>query len=84
MEKGLSTNVQNDLNWLESELADREWLVGDDVTAADVMMGFNTEFIFTRKLGTEGGEWPNARKWLDRIQKREAYMKAVERTGYSL
>ncbi|KAJ9614076.1 hypothetical protein H2200_002212 [Cladophialophora chaetospira] len=93
MESSLSVNVHNDLNWLESELSSpspsssggRTWLVGDDVTAADIMMGFNTEFIFTRKLGVEGGEeWPNVQKWLERVKGREAYKKSVERTGYSL
>ena len=85
MEKALSVNVHNDLNWLESELSDgRTWLVGGDVSAADIMMGFNTEFMFARKLGTEGGDWPNVKKWLERVKGREAYLKAVERTGYSL
>ena len=86
MEKGLAANVHNDLNWMESVLASdgREWLVGKDVTAADVMMGFNTEFIFARNLGTEGGDWPYVRKWMERVKGREAYKKAVERTGYSL
>ena len=93
MEKGLATNVQKDLDWLEYELTHdhdwlterSDWLVGDDdVTAADIMMGFTTEFILTRKLGTEGGNWPNVTRWLEMVKEREAYKKAVERTGYSL
>ncbi len=72
MEKGLSPNIQNDLNWLESEGAGRQCLVGNDVTAADILMGFSIESIFARKLGTEGGDWPNVRKWLEGLQQREA------------
>ena len=90
MEQALSKNVHNDLNWIESELAEalsdgREWLVGNDVTAADVMMGFSIQFIFVRKLGIEGsGKWPNVEKWLGRVQGRHTYKHAVVRTGYSL
>ncbi|KAI1625326.1 glutathione S-transferase [Exophiala viscosa] len=84
MEKGLSTNVHNDFDWFESELEGKEYLVGKTVTAADILMGFNIEFIFARKLGTEGGDWPNVTKWLSRVQQREAYKKAVEKSGYSL
>lgn len=84
MERGLSVNVRNDLDWLEAEVKDRGYLVGEGLTAADVMMGFSIEFILARKLGTEGGEWPGVRKWLENVQRREAYTRAVEKTGYSL
>ncbi|KAK5321136.1 hypothetical protein LTR93_006378 [Exophiala xenobiotica] len=84
MEKGLSPNIHNDLDWLEGEVQGRQFLVSNDVTAADIMMGFSIEFIFARKLGTVGGDWPNVRKWLEGLQQREAYRKAVEKTGYSL
>ena len=89
MEKGMSTNVHNDLNWLEAELsgaggATKQFLVGDALTAADIIMGFSIEFIFARKLGTEGGSWPRAQKWLDGIREVDSYKKAVEKTGYSL
>ena len=82
MEKGLSPNIHNDLNWLESEVEGRQCLVGNDVTAADILMGFSIEFIFARKLGTEGGDWPNVKKWLEGLQQREAYTKAVGREDW--
>jgi len=84
MENSLSTNVHNDFDWLESELDGKDYLVGEDVTAADILMGFNIEFIFARKFGTEGRDWPDVKKWLDRVQQREAYKKAVDKSGYSL
>lgn len=88
MEKGLSANVHNDLNWLEDELSNSQsggkFLVGNDITAADIIMGFNTEFIFARKLGTEGGSWPHIQRWFAGIKERDSYKKAVEKTGYSL
>lgn len=102
MERRLAVNVQNDLDWLESELSSsssssassdggKEYLVGNGVTAADIMMGFSVEFIFARKLGTEtliedgkAKEWPRIRRWLKGVQSREAYRRAVEKTGYAL
>jgi len=85
MEASLSRNVHNNLDWLEFELSDgRTWLIGDDVTAADIMMGFSIDFIFTRELGTKGGRWENMEGWLERVKGREKYKKAVERTGYRL
>lgn len=94
MEKGLSPNVHNDFAWLEHELSSsdndgssggKDFLVGDHLTAADIIMGFSIEFIFARKLGTESdGRWPRVQSWLDRIREVPSYKKAVERTGYKL
>lgn len=100
MEASLSPNVQNDLDWLEDELStngsqgssgaggeggEKKFLVGDDLTAADIIMGFSIEFILSMKLGTKGGSgWPRVHKWLDRIRESPSYRKAVEKTGYSL
>ena len=89
MESSLSTNVQNDLNWLEGTLKEqkkngKEYIVGDGLTVADVMMQFSIEFIFTRKLGTAGGDWPETKAWLERVMKRPAYKKAVEKSSYTL
>jgi glutathione S-transferase len=90
--------VHNDLDWLEDELSsnsskgssgageeEKRFIVGNNLTAADIIMGFSIEFILTRKLGTEGGSgWPRVHKWLDGIKEIPSYRKAVERTGYSL
>lgn len=91
LEASLSPNVQSDLDWLESTLVAQkargsEYLVGDALSVADVMMGFSIEFIFTRKLGVQGKEdgWPESRAWLDRCLAREPYRRAVEKSGYTL
>jgi len=64
IERGLSVNVQNDLDWLEAELNANNanakggrflFLVGDSLTAADIMMMFSVQFIFARRLGAEMG-----------------------------
>jgi len=86
MERNLSPNVHNDLNWIESELkaSNGAFLVGDSVTAADIMMGFSVQFILARKLGTGDKRWPAVEEWLESIEATKTYKDAVTRTGYSL
>ena len=89
MEVGLGVNVKRDLDWLEGELEESggPWLVGKEVSAADTMVAFSVQFIFARELGVgkeDVGKWPRVRKWLEMIEKHEAYRKAVEKTGHQL
>jgi glutathione S-transferase len=85
-EKGMSVNVQNDMSWLETELSlsQGQFLCGESVTAADIMMQFSAEFIIARDLGTNGKEWPNINKWLEACKGTEGYKRAVEKTGHKL
>jgi glutathione S-transferase len=86
MEKGLSVNVQRDLDWLEDELksGNGEFLVGDELTVADIMVHFSISFIFARKLGTEGKSWPAVERWMEELEGLEGYQKVVKKTGYKL
>lgn len=89
MEAGLAVNVGNDFAWLEGALQGNGsgWLVGDGLTAADIVMQFSVQFIMERKLGVGGrgeGKWPEVEKWLARTEGTESYKRAVERTGYTL
>ncbi len=67
--------IDNHLDWLESELAAREWFAGDDFTAADVMMSFPLEAARGR-AGLDGSR-PRLIEWLDRIHARPAYKAAL-------
>lgn len=82
----MSANVQNDLSWLETELSLSEggFLCGEQLTSADVMMLFSVEFIFERDLGVREREWSGIRAWMERCKGREAWRRAVEKTGYRL
>lgn len=89
MEQGMAANVLNDFRWIEGALKEQkrkgsEFLVGSELSVADIMMGFSVEFILERKLGTERGGWPETEAWLGRMRGRSAYMRAVERNGYTL
>ncbi|HEY8004941.1 MAG TPA: glutathione binding-like protein, partial [Phenylobacterium sp.] len=59
-------------------LAGRDWLVGDDLTAADVQMSFVGEV--TRAFGQED-RYPNIKAWVARFQARPAYQRALEKGG---
>lgn len=48
------------------------------------MMGFSLEVIFARELGTKRGSWPIIEEYLERLKSREAYLRAVKRTGHSM
>ena len=92
LEDGLSNNVKNDFKWLEDTLVKYKksgdaYIVGNELTAADVMLGFTVEFLMERKLGVKGwgsGQYPEVEAWFKRVTQRPAYKKAVEKTGYTL
>jgi len=89
MEQNMSANVLNDFRWIEGALKEQrqkgsEFLVGTELSVADIMMGFSVEFILERKLGTKKGDWPETEAWLERMMGRSAYKRAVERSGYTL
>jgi glutathione S-transferase len=67
------------LDWLESELADRDWFAGDEFTAADVMMSFPLEAA--RARAGLGSFRPHLVDWLERIHARPAYAAALQKGG---
>lgn len=67
------------LDWLESELATRDWFAGESFTAADIMMSFPLEVARSR-AGLDGSR-PNLVDWLERIHARPAYDAALKRGG---
>lgn len=71
--------IDNHLDWLECELATREWFAGDAFTAADVMMSFPLEAARSRG-GLEASR-PRLVDWLDRIHARPAYQAALASGG---
>ena len=67
------------LDFLESELLQRDWFAGDEFTAADVMMSFPVETARSR-AGLDRSR-PNLLAWLERIQARPAYRAALAKGG---
>ena len=86
MEQGMSANVRNDMDWLEGELSRSTsgFLVGDGVTAADIMMSFSVQFTLLGGFGTKGGSWPKVDEWVRRCGDTQSYKTAVEKSGHVL
>ncbi len=77
--KPVGQMVTDLLVWLETELADRDYFAGDELTAADVMMSFPLEACQTRAGLDES--YPNLQAWLKRIHDRPQYQTALEKGG---
>jgi glutathione S-transferase len=67
------------LDWLESELATRDWFAGESFTAADIMMSFPLEAC-RHRAGLDGRR-PNLIDWLERIHARPSYGTALQKGG---
>lgn len=67
------------LDWLEDELADRDWFAGGSFTAADIMMSFPIEAA-RHRAGLDESR-PNLIDWLERIHARPAYGAALQQGG---
>jgi glutathione S-transferase len=78
-QKRIQPMIDNHLGFVERELAGREWFVGDELTAADIMMSFPLEAA-RQRAGLDASR-PNTIAWLDRIHARPAYAAALERGG---
>lgn len=71
--------LDDHLDWLESEIATRDWFAGDEFTAADVMMSFPLEA--SRARGGLDERRPHLIDWLERLHARPAYGEALAKGG---
>ncbi|HEV2746017.1 MAG TPA: glutathione S-transferase [Allosphingosinicella sp.] len=71
--------LDDHLDWLEGELATRDWFAGDEFTAADIMMSFPLEA--SRARGGLDERRPHLIDWLERIHARPAYGEALAKGG---
>lgn len=70
--------TMNHLSYIESALADRDFFLGDQITAADFQMSFVAEIAH---LGGATAQCPNIAGFVKRIQAREGYKRALEKGG---
>jgi glutathione S-transferase len=74
----ITSELENHLGFLDSQLAGRDWFVGDDLTAADIQLSF---VIQAARMLYGLDKFPNLARFLDRIHARAAYRRALERGG---
>ena len=82
--KFLTPNIKSNFDFLESQLASSpnngEFLCGDELTGADILMSFP---LGAARGGRSGGftkeAYPLMWAYVDRLQGREAYKRAVEK-----
>ena len=67
------------LRFIDQSLSNRPYLLGDDLTAADIQMSFVGELA---AASANISEYPNIDRWVRRFQDRTAYKAAIERGGY--
>ena len=72
------SQIELHLGFLDSELAGRDYFVGDSLTAADVNLSFVLQ-IARRLHGLE--KYSNLVRFLARVEARPAYKRALERGG---
>jgi len=72
----IDSEMQRHLGWVNSELEGRDWLVGDDITGADIQMSFVGEVA-----GAMRSAYPAMDAWVKRFQARPAYQRALEKGG---
>lgn len=72
----ISSELANHLGFVDRRLADREWIMGDTFSGADIQMSFVGEAA--RDLRKQ---YPHLDAWVRRFQARPAYQRALERGG---
>jgi len=72
----IDSELANHLGFVNQALQGRDWLVGEDLTGADIQMSFVGEAA--RGLRAQ---YPNIDAWVKRFQARPAYQRALKRGG---
>ncbi len=72
----IDSEIANHLGFVNQSLAGGDWLVGNQLTGADIQMSFVGEAA--RGLRAQ---YPNIDAWVRRFQARPAYRRALERGG---
>lgn len=74
----IESEIANHLSYIEGSLTGHDWLVGDDLTAADIQLSFVGEVAGAFGLRAK---YPSMDAWVKRFQARAAYQRALEKGG---
>jgi glutathione S-transferase len=74
----IESEIANHLGYIDRSLAGRDYLLGGDLTGADIQLSFVGEVAASR--GNRSA-YPNLDAWVHRFQARPAYQAALKRGG---
>ena len=74
----IASEMANHLSYVEGSLAGHDWLMGKDITGADIQMSFVGEVA--RAFG-QMATYPNIKRWVEAFQARPAYQRGLEKGG---
>ena len=74
----IEAEIANHLGYIDTALRDRDFLLGTQLTGADVQLSFVGELAAAR---LDCSAYPNMIAWVKRFQGRPAYQAALERGG---
>jgi glutathione S-transferase len=74
----IQSELKNHLGYLNSELEDRNYFVGSTLTGADVQISFIAQ-IAVKGAGRDA--YPNLTRFVDMLEARPAYQRAVAKNG---
>lgn len=78
----IESEIANHIGYIDASVAGKSFLIGEDLTAADIQISFPLEAA--RAFG-KLGDYPAAAAYLERLEARPAFRRALERGGpYSL
>ncbi|WP_292847592.1 glutathione S-transferase [Nostoc sp. NMS8] len=75
----VAPQIKLHFDYIESELGKNTWFAGEEFTAADIQMSFPLEVIAIQPKEIESR--PKLKEFVERIQTRPAYKRALERGG---
>jgi glutathione S-transferase len=78
LRKRVAVELDLHMTYINASLDNRDYLLGDELTGADVQMSFVGELAGAR---ADRSVYPNVEAWVRRLQARPAYQAAIERGG---
>jgi len=74
----IESEITNHLGYIDTALAGRDYLLGSELTSADIQLSFVGEIAVARE---DREAYPNVDAWVSRFQARPAYRAALDRGG---
>ena len=74
----IQSELANHLGYLNAELTDRDYFVGDELSGADVQISFVAQMA-VKFAGRD--TYPNLTRFVDMIEARPAYQRAIGKSG---